>query len=61
MSDDNELRKIRATLVQILGEMRVANKIALHGAIRDANNVNEIERTRKLIDGLQETRENHEP
>lgn len=29
MSDDNELRKIRATLVQILGEMRVANSIAM--------------------------------
>ena len=28
MSDDDELRKIRATLVQILGEMRVANEIA---------------------------------
>ncbi len=29
MTDHDELRKIRATLVQILGEMRVANSIAM--------------------------------
>lgn len=35
MSDDNELRKIRDTLVQILGEMRAANDIAISIAAVD--------------------------
>lgn len=35
MSDDDELRKIRDTLVQILGEMRAANDIAISIAAVD--------------------------
>ena len=61
MTDHDELRAIRDTLVQILGEMRVANKIAINESIRGCVTERDIEVTKELISKTYDIRREHKP
>jgi len=61
MTDHDELRAIRDTLVQILGEMRVANHVSMHALIRDAIDAEDVEMCKELVAHIDRIREEHEP